>query len=112
VLVTKLFAQVEIAESTNHETEELPWLRKIADNLSASFKSEADKVIYVTEFKSEADMIVFDTKFKSEAKPYSGIWFWTTFKSEADWKVYFTKFKSEANLKVYFTKFKSEAGMK
>jgi hypothetical protein len=54
-------------------------------------------------------MIVFDTKFKSEAKPYSGIWFWTTFKSEADWKVYFTKFKSEATLKVYFTKFKSEA---
>ena len=77
-----------------------------------SFKSEADKIIYVTEFKSEADMIVFDTKFKSEAKPYSGIWFWTTFKSEADWKVYFTKFKSEATLKVYFTKFKSEAGMK
>ena len=77
-----------------------------------SFKSEADKIIFVTEFKSEADMIVFDTKFKSEAKPYSGIWFWTTFKSEADWKVYFTKFKSEATLKVYFTKFKSEAGMK
>ena len=41
MLVTKLFAQVEIAESTNHETEELPGLRKIADNLSASLKSEA-----------------------------------------------------------------------
>ncbi len=57
-------------------------------------------------------MIVFETKYKSEAKPYSGIWFWTTSKSEADWNVCFTKYKSEANLKIYITKYKSEAGMK
>ena len=43
-----------------------------------SYKSDADKIIYVTEYKSEADMIVFETKYKSEAKPYSGVWFWTT----------------------------------
>ena len=69
-----------------------------------SYKSEADKIIFVTDYKSEADMIVYETKYKSEAKPYSGIWFWTTYKSEADWQVYFTKYKSEANLKIYFTK--------
>jgi hypothetical protein len=77
-----------------------------------SYKSEADKIIFVTEYKSEADMIVYETKYKSEAKSYSGLWFWTESKSEADWKVYFTKNKSEANLKIYFTKNKSEAGMK
>jgi hypothetical protein len=59
-----------------------------------SYKSEADKIIYVTEYKSEADMIVYETKYKSEAKPYSGIWFWTEYKSEADWKVFFTKYKN------------------
>ena len=75
-----------------------------------SFKSEADKIIFVTDYKSEADMIVYETKYKSEAKPYSGIWFWTTYKSEADWQVYFTKYKSEANLKIFITKYKSEAG--
>jgi len=57
-------------------------------------------------------MIVYETKYKSEAKPYSGIWFWTTYKSEADWQVYFTKYKSEATLKIYITKYKSEVGMK
>ena len=57
-------------------------------------------------------MIVYETKYKSESKPYSGIWYWTNFKSEADWAVYFTKYKSEANLKVYFSKYKSEAGVK
>ena len=77
-----------------------------------SYKSDADKIIFVTDYKSEADMIVYETKYKSEAKPYSGIWFWTTYKSEADWQVYFTKYKSEANLKIYITKYKSEAGMK
>ena len=64
-----------------------------------SYKSDADKIIFVTDYKSEADMIAYETKYKSEAKPYSGIWFWTTFKSEADSKVYLTKFKSEAGMK-------------
>ena len=55
-------------------------------------------------------MLVYETSIKSESKPYSGLWYWTTIKSEADWKVYFTKIKSEADLKIYITKIKSEAG--
>ena len=31
-----------------------------------SYKSEADKIIFVTEYKSEADMIVYETKYKSK----------------------------------------------
>ncbi len=76
------------------------------------YKSEADKIIFVTEYRSEADMIVYETKYQSEAKPYSGSWFWTQYKSVADWVVYFTKYKSEATLVVFFSKYQSEAGMK
>jgi hypothetical protein len=57
-------------------------------------------------------MIVYETKYIVEAKPYSGLWYWTKYKSQADWKVYFTKYKSQADLIVYFTKYKSEAGIK
>ena len=77
-----------------------------------SIKKEADKKVYVTDIKSEANMLVFETSTKTEAKPYSGLWFWTKIKSEANWKIYFTKIKSEADLKIYFTKIKSEAGPK
>jgi len=48
-----------------------------------SIKSEADKKIYVTTIKSEANMLVYEKNIKSEAKPYSGLWYWTTIKSEA-----------------------------
>ena len=61
-----------------------------------SYKSQADKVVYVTEYKSQADLIVYETKYQSQAKPYSGIWYWTDYKSQADWEVYFTKYKSQA----------------
>ena len=75
-----------------------------------SYKSDADKIIFVSDYKSEADMIVYETKYKSEAKPYSGIWFWTTYKSEADWQVYFTKYKSEAKLKFILLSTKAKLG--
>lgn len=58
-------------------------------------------------------MIAYEeAKYKAEAKPYSGIWYYTKYVFEADWKVYFTDNKYEADLVVYFTKNKYEAGMK
>ena len=55
-------------------------------------------------------MIVYESIYKSEAKLYSGIWYWTEYKSEADWKVYFTTYKSEADLIIFSpnTKLKQE----
>ena len=57
-------------------------------------------------------MFVYETSNRSEAKPYSGMWYWTKNRSEADWKIYFTKNRSEADLKIYITKNRSEAGPK
>ena len=52
-------------------------------------------------------LLIIGTIFVNAQKVYR-----TSYKSEADWQVFFTKYKSEANLKIYFTKYKSEAGMK
>ena len=52
------------------------------------YKSEADKIIFVTKYKHEADALVHTTKYKSEANSWSGLWYWTNYKSEADWKLF------------------------
>ena len=85
-------------------------LKYIVEN-DPIIKTIDKKISYMNE-KSTEDMIKNILKCRRCFKNIGLIWFWTTFKSEADWKVYFTKFKSEANLKVYLTKFKSEAIMK
>jgi hypothetical protein len=40
----------------------------------------------------------------------SGIWYYTDYKSDADWQIYFTEYKSDADIVVYFTTYKSDAG--
>ena len=56
--------------------------------------------------------MVYKTTYKSEADANKGIWFFTTYKSEAKKKIWFTDYKSEADIVIYFTDYKSEAGWK
>ena len=49
------------------------------------YKSDADKIIYVTKYKSDANLIVYESDYKSDARPMSGIWYYTKYKSEAGW---------------------------
>jgi hypothetical protein len=50
------------------------------------------------------------TEYKSEAKGVKGIWYYTKYKAEADWKIFYTGYKSEADIVIFYTKYKSEAG--
>ena len=54
--------------------------------------------------------MVFKVEYKSQAKGNEGFWFFSGYKSQADFKVFFADYKSQADLKVFFVDYKSQAG--
>ncbi|MFT7589543.1 MAG: hypothetical protein ACI959_001762 [Limisphaerales bacterium] len=77
----------------------------------AEHKDQANKIVFLEEeVPSKAALIVYKSDWKSDARPNSGIWYITEWKSEADFSIYFTDFKSEADLVISYTEVKSEAG--
>lgn len=55
------------------------------------YVADADIKIFVTQYKSEATLKVYVTEYKADAKGIKGIWYFTKYKTDADWKVFFTK---------------------
>ena len=55
---------------------------------------------------------IFSVQYKSEANGNEGFWFFTKYKSEAKFPIYFCDYKSEADIVIYFAEYKSEAGWK
>lgn len=74
------------------------------------FKENADKIVFVEEEDGRADLNVYKTDWKSDARQQEGVWYFTQWRSEADFAVFFTEFKSEADFVIRFTEIKSDAG--
>jgi hypothetical protein len=66
----------------------------------------------VASYKSDADLVVYKCDYKSDAIGNNGLWYFTSYKSDAKFPIYFCSYKSDADLVIYFADYKSDAGWK
>lgn len=56
---------------------------------STNYKSDAQVKVYVVKSSSDADLVVYKTTYKSDADGNNGVWFFTTYQSDAKKKIFF-----------------------
>jgi len=73
-------------------------------------ESQAELTVFITERMSEADLVVFKEQYPSRAKGNDGYWFFESFPSRADKRIFISKYRSRAELIICFTQYRSRAG--
>ena len=54
--------------------------------------------VYVATYKSDADLVVYKCNYQSDATDNKGLWYFCNYKSDAKKKIYFCEYKSDADL--------------
>jgi hypothetical protein len=77
-------------------------------------KHEADFLVYVEKNQFASNLWVFETKYKFEVTKniWSGIWFYTFNRYDADYKIFFTDNKNEAQIAITYVNNMYIAGSK
>jgi hypothetical protein len=48
--------------------------------------------------------------YQSQVKGNEGLWYFVTYQSQADKKIFFVDYQSQSDLKIYFVSYQSQAG--
>lgn len=78
--------------------------------IPVKFESQADVKVYEEAFENQGDLNVFQVDSQNQSVNCSGLWFYTKFGNQAQWKIFFTNFENQADLKIFYVKFRNQAG--